>query len=96
MLIDAGAASARVADRLWRIGGRRDQYPVSRLAVALLERHAHRRYQEDCVLDCSRAARDLGWRSEADYRAAVFRTMEWYRQHTGRSSARHSATVQRQ
>jgi nucleoside-diphosphate-sugar epimerase len=47
--------------------------------VARLEAHARRRAQHDCVLDCSRAAADLGWRGAADVREAVLRTMEWHR-----------------
>ena len=93
ILIDAGTAAVRVADHLERFGGKCDRSLVSRMAVTLLERHARRRYQEDYVLDCSRAARDLGWQGEADYREAVCRTMEWYRQHTGRSESRDSVTA---
>jgi nucleoside-diphosphate-sugar epimerase len=47
-------------------------------AVARLEAHARRRAQHDCVLDCSRAAADVGWRGAADVRDAVRRTMEWH------------------
>jgi nucleoside-diphosphate-sugar epimerase len=49
-----------------------------RQAVVRLEAYARRRAQHDCVLDCSRAAADLGWRGAADVRDAVRRTMEYH------------------
>jgi nucleoside-diphosphate-sugar epimerase len=57
--------------------------PLPGAAIARLEAHAHRRAQHDCVLDCSAAAADLGWRGMADVRDAVRRTMDW---HLGRDA----------
>jgi nucleoside-diphosphate-sugar epimerase len=66
-------ASAGLLDEIYATAGIREEPFVSRFSVAILG--------SDFVVDCSRAARELGWKGECDYRQAIRESVEYYRGH---------------
>jgi nucleoside-diphosphate-sugar epimerase len=61
-----GAAALEGA---WRIAARAEEPFLTRLVVALAG--------HDWTIDCARAASELGWRGDADYTAAIRRSVSW-------------------
>ena len=51
---------------------------LPRRAIRALEVYAGRRAQHDCVIDCSRAMADLGWRGISSCEESVHRAVAWH------------------
>jgi nucleoside-diphosphate-sugar epimerase len=65
-------ALAGFLENVWRLPGLKGEPPFARLAVAL--------GGEDWDIDCSRARRELGWVGNSDYKSAVERFYQTYRE----------------
>lgn len=64
--------AAGLLEAAYRLAGREEEPFLSRLAVAI--------FGHDYEIDCSRAARELGWEGSADYVDAVRASVTWYRE----------------
>lgn len=61
---------AGLMEGVYRLLGRRDEPFCTRLAITLAS--------WDCLLDCSKAANDLGWEGLRSYKDAINRSVRWY------------------
>jgi len=63
--------TAMLLENAYRLARRKEEPFVTRIAVAIAG--------GDYVIDCSRAAAELGWEGSSDYADAIRRSVEWYR-----------------
>lgn len=64
-------STAMLLENAYRLARRKEEPFITRIAVAIAG--------GDYVIDCSRAAAELGWEGTSDYADAIRRSVEWYR-----------------